>query len=96
MAKKIKVKGFPQYSVTSDGKVFRGNKELTPYDNGQGYKQVKLYKNGVRYTKNVHRLVAGEPNKGEIDHIDENKSNNDISNLQVISHKDNVKKAFNK
>jgi L-erythro-3,5-diaminohexanoate dehydrogenase len=43
--------------------------------------------------KNVHRLVLGESVK-EVDHKDGNKSNNNVSNLQPISHKENVKKAF--
>lgn len=88
-----KIKGFPNYTVTSTGKVFRSGKEVKPYDNGQGYQQVKLYKNGKRYTKNVHRLVMGEPSK-DVDHKDGNKSNNTKSNLQSIPHRDNVKKLF--
>lgn len=87
------VKGFPGYAVTSDGRVFREGKEVKSYDNGQGYRQVKLYKNGVRHTKNVHRLVLGDSVK-EVDHKDGNKANNNANNLQPISHKENVKKAF--
>lgn len=89
----MKVKGFPGYAVTSDGKVFREGKEVKSYDNGQGYRQVKLYRNGQRFTKNVHRLVAGEPNL-DVDHKDGNKSNNKSKNLQSLPHKENVKKAF--
>lgn len=88
------IKGFPEYTVTSNGKVFRRGKEVKSYDNGQGYRQVKLFKNGKRYTKNVHRLVLGEPLK-DVDHKDGNKANNNRKNLQQLSHKDNVKKAFN-
>jgi len=87
------VKGFPGYAVTSDGKVFREGKEVKSYDNGQGYRQVKLYRNGKRFTKNVHRLVAGEPDK-DVDHKDGNKANNTANNLQSIPHQENVKKAF--
>lgn len=94
MEKSKKIKGFPEYTITSNGKVFRRGKEIKSYDNGQGYRQVKLYKNGTRYTKNVHRLVLGEPSK-DVDHKDGNKANNNIKNLQQLSHKDNVKKAFN-
>lgn len=94
MAKKFTIKGFPEYSVTSDGKVFHGDKEVKSYDNGQGYRQVKLYKDGQRYTKNVHRLMIGEPKTGDVDHKDGNPSNNTIDNLQNISHQENVKKVF--
>lgn len=72
MAKKVK--GFPEYTVTDDGKVFKRGKEVKSYDNGQGYRQVKLYKDGERHTKNVHCLVKGEP-KLDVDHIDDNSSN---------------------
>lgn len=94
--KEKKIKGFPNYTVTSTGKVFRNGNEVKPYDNGQGYKQVKLYKDGVRHTKNIHRLVMGEPEGKDVDHIDNNKGDNNISNLQDLSHKDNVRKIFKK
>lgn len=97
MVKGKPIKGFPEYTVTSNGKVFRRGKEVKSYDNGcgsPGYRQVKLFKNGKRYTKNVHRLVLGEPSK-DVDHKDGNKANNNRKNLQQLSHKDNVKKAFN-
>jgi len=90
----MKIKGFPNYTVTAKGQVFRDGKELKPYDNGKGYKQVKLWKNGKRYTKNIHRLVLGEPVGKDVDHRDGNKSNNDKRNLQQLSHQENIKKLF--
>lgn len=92
----MKIKGFPEYKVTSDGKVFRRGREVKSYDNGNGYRQVKLYKDGKRYTKNVHRLVAGEPAGKDVDHKDWNRSNNSSKNLQKMSHRDNIKKNFKK
>lgn len=89
------IKGFPEYKVTKDGKIFHFNKEIKPYDNGKGYMQVKLYKDGKRTTKQVHRLVVGEPNGKDVDHIDNNKANNKSSNLQKLSHKDNIDKIYN-
>lgn len=93
MSKSKPIKGFPNYTVTDTGKVFRNGKEVKSYDNDQGYRQVKLWKDGKRFTKQVHRLVLGEPSK-DVDHIDGNKANNVKKNLQKLSHKDNVKKAF--
>lgn len=57
----------------------------------KGYRYVKL--DGKTYS--VHRLVwktfKGEIPEGmEINHIDENTENNCLSNLEVVSHKDNV------
>jgi hypothetical protein len=55
-------------------------------------------KNGVRYTFNIHKLVAlcflRKPNEGEvIDHIDGDICNPRLSNLQIITRSENSKKA---
>lgn len=61
-----------------------------------GYKQVLLHKNGEVRTHLVHRLVAEafipktEANKNEINHKDENKSNNNADNLEWCDHKYNI------
>jgi hypothetical protein len=91
----IKIKGFKDYTVTSNGKVFKRGKEIKAYLNrGGGYKQVKLWKNGHRVTKQVSRLVAGEPIGKDVDHKDFNKLNNNKSNLQVLTHRQNVLRNF--
>lgn len=62
-----------------------------------GYQQIGLRKVGNRkkYWFSVHRLVAchflEEPqtNCNQIDHIDRNKTNNDVSNLRWVSIEDN-------
>jgi hypothetical protein len=55
--------------------------------NSRGYCIVKLYKNGTKRTIVVHRLVAAAfiPNPynlPQVNHKDENKDNNDVSNLE--------------
>lgn len=61
-----------------------------------GYKQVLLHKDGKMKTHLVHRLVAEafipktEENKNEINHKDENKSNNTVDNLEWCDHKYNI------
>lgn len=61
-----------------------------------GYKQVLLHKSGEMRTHLVHRLVAEafipktEENKNEINHKDENKSNNTVDNLEWCDHKYNI------
>ena len=52
-----------------------------------GYKQVNLSKNGAKKMLSIHRLVATAfvPNPNEyleVNHIDENKSNNKFENLE--------------
>lgn len=60
-----------------------------------GYKQVILVKNGVRKRHLLHRLVAqvfipNNENKPQVNHIDENKTNNNVSNLEWVTSKENI------
>lgn len=76
-------------------KILKKRKKLSPSDNGTGYKMVNFVKNGKRYAKYVHRLVAesfleNPSNLKEVNHKDGDKSNNDISNLEWVTHQENV------
>lgn len=63
-----------------------------------GYYGVVLRRDGQSFSKMVHRLVAetfiGVPDNVEVDHIDYNKLNNQVSNLQILSHVDNVRRSY--
>lgn len=69
----------------------------------QGYKRVKLSKEGIVKCYGVHQLLAiaflgHEPNSYEgliVDHIDNNPLNNNLENLQLISHRENCSKDKN-
>lgn len=68
---------------------------LKPTTNNDGYKLVLLYKNGSRKTLSIHRLVANAfiPNPNnlpEINHIDRDKTNNTVENLEWCTHKENT------
>lgn len=92
------IKGYEgEYGVTENGWVYsyKRNKFLKPNDNGIGYLFVVLCHEGVRQQKYIHRLVAeafipNPDNLPEINHKDENKSNNCVDNLEWISHIDNL------
>ena len=80
------------YSISSDGRVYskRKNMFLKPYRNTKKYMCVDIYKKNTR----VHRLVAENfipnPNNYEqVNHIDGNKENNDVSNLEWCSNRMN-------
>ena len=85
------------YEVSSHGNVYsmRTKKILRTY-NQNGYLHVHLYKNGHRKNWVVHRLVANAfipnpENLETVNHIDENKMNNNVNNLEWMSRGDNIR-----
>lgn len=86
------------YEVSNYGNVrslkFGKIKYLKPAKDGGGYYFVILCKNGIVKHFKVHRLVANafieNPNGyNEINHIDEDKTNNKVENLEWCTHKYN-------
>ncbi len=82
------VKDYPNYSVSNFGNVKKNQtgKIIIPrYSNG--YSQVELWNNDNGKVFGVHRLVAIEfipnpENKPFVDHIDNDKANNNVNNLR--------------
>ena len=77
----------------------RKGKELKASINKYGYKQVTLSKNHKRKTYTVHRLVAmafleNPYNKETVNHIDGNKLNNCVSNLEWATNKEQKQHAI--
>ena len=77
------------YAITSCGKVwsYKRKKFLTPLVNGNGYMFVNLCKNGKIKNHLIHRLVAeayipNPDNLPQVNHKDENKTNNCLQNLE--------------
>ncbi|UFK26403.1 putative HNH endonuclease [Klebsiella phage vB_KpnP_ZK1] len=84
---------FDNYLLYSDGRVYseKRNRFLTGTLDSYGYRQVKL--NSKLHL--LHRLVAKHflPNPDllpEVDHLDYNRDNNDVSNLRWVSRKANL------
>lgn len=68
-------------------------------DNGNGYKFVNLYKNGISKNFYVHRLVASAfisdiPKDMDINHINGIKKDNKLSNLEIVTRSENIRHAF--
>jgi hypothetical protein len=94
------ITGYPNYIITNDGKVYNSQREkyLTPGVKG-GYMFVGLSDCEKRRDFSIHRLVAtmfleNPNNYTEINHIDYDKTNNNVSNLEWISRSDNMKHNF--
>lgn len=85
------VPGHPGYSVDPFGNVFKPDNTITKQFNSCGYKQVRMINaDGDRSIKGVHQVVAMTFDENYYDgcvvhHIDENKHNNYIENLESIS-----------
>lgn len=87
----------PSY-VDRAGKL-RKMKVLKPQVRGKGYLCVGLLKCGVQTRVSVHRLVAetfipNPHNKPEVNHIDGDKTNNCVNNLEWVTTSENAIHAF--
>lgn len=98
MRKRIIIDGIvTQYLVSEEGKIFNGKtgKEVKGTTKRNEYKTVQLTINGKQKSIMVHRIVAEmfleNPNNLPIvHHKDRNKLNNNVSNLEWVSYKDNI------
>jgi len=64
-----------------------------------GYKRVCLNRDSINKDYSIHRLIAisfipNNENKPHVNHIDGNKLNNSISNLEWCTHAENMNHAF--
>lgn len=93
------ISGFPNYLVNKSGQVFSVKRGDPIEINGsvwQGYRKVTLSNGSKTKTIAVHRLVAqtflNKPRGSNIvNHIDGDKSNNKVSNLEWTNHRGNSK-----
>ena len=74
-------------------------KTIKPVIGTNGYLKVSLRCNGKRYTRNIHRLLAQTfiPNNENlpcVNHIDGNKTNNSLDNLEWVSYSRNIQHAY--
>jgi len=99
----LPIKGFPSYLIREDGMVFTKNRgllrQLNVFPNSAGYLRARLCNEG-NYTRFlVHRLVgeyfvSNPYNKPEINHKDRNILNNHYTNLEWITHQENMNHAM--
>ena len=100
------LKGFEdKYKISSKGEIInkKDNKKINTRISKDGYIRVTLYYKNKSYIKSIHRLVAETfiekkttTSNLEVNHIDGNKLNNNINNLEWITHKENIEHAWKK
>ena len=107
--KRKKIKDYDGYEIDTLGTVYSNkgkdpNRKLKPRVVSQGgYHQVSLY-NGISNRPKqllLHRLVyetfIGDiPTGLQVDHIDDDKHNNEVENLQLLTATQNMKKAWDR
>jgi hypothetical protein len=86
-----------KYFISTRGQVysFKSNRKLAIKVDSWGYPCVSLYDGEKIVMHKIHRLLAkafidNQHNKPCVNHIDGNKENNDISNLEWVTHSENT------
>ncbi len=94
------IEGYGNYTVNEKGEITNTNtgRVLRQSRNQKGYCFLVLSNNGFHKTISIHRIVyktfIGKLIDGlEINHIDGNKSNNSVSNLEQVTKIENMNKA---
>ena len=98
----LPVPDYPKYEVSNFGRVksFKHRKpRILALGFTRGYLHVMLYKDGKEKNFYVHRLVArafipNSDNKPQINHIDGNKFNNFVGNLEWATQSENQQHAL--
>jgi hypothetical protein len=95
-----KVRRKDNETIYKDGRVARFSVTILKQSTTKkGYQSVYLSMKSKKYTRFVHRLVAesfidNPEKKATVNHIDCNKKNNNVSNLEWMTNKENMRHAF--
>lgn len=100
--KSLSFLGFSNYTVDKTGKVYntKRKKYMSTHKNNSGYTIVSLtHDSDGKVNRLIHVLVAKSfiPNPesyADVGHKDDNKDNNNSSNLEWTTHSDNIKKTI--
>lgn len=95
--------GIAKYMISNYGNVKgrTGEKPMIPRVVGSGHHQICFIDDKIGKQFYIHRLVAlhflqkpDDENKCIIDHIDRNKTNNHVSNLRWVTHRENSNNRY--
>ena len=96
------IKSAPNYQINENGEIFniKRQKIVKSYVDQLGYYQITLRVNKKAKHFRVHRLMAEAYLYNEdnldlfVNHIDGNKLNNNLNNLELCTNQENVKHAY--
>lgn len=92
------VVNYPEHEISSMGRIRRNRRILSTHLDKNGYDQIHLWWHGKAWHVHVHRLVAfhfigPRPTGHVINHKDGNRLNNKASNLEYVTHSQNMRHA---
>lgn len=93
------IANFENCTVSETGDVMVNGKQARPFMNNRGYKKVWLPADGKKVSRPIHRIVAetfieNPENLPVVNHIDGDKTNNAVKNLEWVSFKENSQKSI--
>lgn len=97
----IRSKIYKGYTVLDNGYIIsrRFNRPLSPGINANGYYTVNICFDGKQENRDIHRIIAilfipNPENKQQVNHIDGNKLNNNVNNLEWVTASENRMHAY--
>lgn len=105
----LPIEGWPDYHASTCGNIVstKNNEPivLSPLNNGTGYNFVRLSNGNLQQKLYIHRLVAqtflespsddaAGTERTDINHIDSDRTNNKLANLEWCSRKENMIHAY--
>ena len=97
----LQSRDMPEYEVSNLGRIrnSKTKRVLKTHVNERGYETVTITNNNKHHNIKVHRMVAntfyeGDHNNLDVNHIDGNKLNNHIDNLEYCTRSENIRHAF--
>lgn len=95
------IPGYSNYLISENGELYsiKSRKYIKPRINENNYLIIDLYKNNIRKTYKLHRLVAqafldNPDNLPQVNHKDGNKLNNNVDNLEFCTASQNTQHAW--